>query len=235
MPKKEKSAAQQKAHLLSNWRVKRHTKTNKRHLWTSLSHRLPLGCTLNSNESHMLEKQAFRVRWGHKRYTSGTRLHSRKYGCTSSIRVKATGNDWLGEENHPLLDKDRKDAVSDYIGGKEWREMRERYPRVFPDVEEDKGEESSEETNDLQEAVFPDDFYGTRLQRSVFPEDTGSRAYIEYDTLPAYEGDVLRKAEDAAELLEQGHIDSNEVRMNISSGRISFTDFYGTDQLLVPK
>ena len=110
--------------------------------------------------------------------------------------------DWMGTEDHPLLRRDREERASDYIGGKEWRQHRDVFPRVYPDGKS-KGE--------LKEAVFPDNFYGTRLQRQVFPEDTDKRAYVEYDTLPSYEGDVLHKAEEVEALMDTGRVDEKEM------------------------
>ncbi len=118
-------------------------------------------------------------------------------------RERAGGgvHDWVGSEDSPLLNRDREGyRVSDYIGGKEWLKHRKMYPRVF------------DSTEDLKEAIFPENFYGTQLQRQIFPEDVGNRAYVEYDTLPPYEGDVTHRAEDAEELLNSGRVEDKEVR-----------------------
>ena len=106
--------------------------------------------------------------------------------------------DAVGSEDTPLLNRDRKAGrVSDYIGGSEWEKYRERDPRVVQD--------------NLREAVFPESFYGTRLQRQIFPEDVGERAYVEYDTLPPYESDVIHRVEEAEQLLNSGVTDEREV------------------------
>lgn len=123
-------------------------------------------------------------------------------------KVRATSSeddDVLGSEDTPLLNRDRGERVSDYIGGEAWEKYRETFPRVFPTSDEDGGE------SPLKEAVFPESFYGTKLQRSLFPEDLGERAYVEYDTLPPYEGDVLHRVEEAEQLLNSGKMDQKEI------------------------
>ena len=105
----------------------------------------------------------------------------------------------VGGEDLPLLRRDRDGRVADYIGGSAWEKYRERDPRVFSNPSE------------LKEAVFPESFYGTRLQRQIFPEDVGERAYVEYDTLPPYKGDVTQRAEDAEQIMNSGRMDEREI------------------------
>lgn len=108
--------------------------------------------------------------------------------------------EWMGPEDHPLLDKDRN-PVSDYIGGAAWRAMRTRHPRML----------QGEKAKRIKEAVFPEDFYGTKYQRALFPEDIDERAYSEYDTLPPYEGPVFNKIENAHALMAEGKVDEREL------------------------
>ena len=105
----------------------------------------------------------------------------------------------VGGEDLPLLRRDRDGRVADYIGGSAWEKYRERDPRVFSNPSE------------LKQAVFPESFYGTRLQRQIFPEDVGERAYVEYDTLPPYKGDVTQRAEDAEQIMNSGRMDEREI------------------------
>lgn len=120
--------------------------------------------------------------------------------------------DAVGSEDTPLLNRDRKAGrVSDYIGGSEWEKYRERDPRVVQD--------------NLREAVFPESFYGTRLQRQIFPEDVGERAYVEYDTLPPYEGDVIHRVEEAEQLLNSGVTDEREIEFWFRNSDMPDTGF----------
>jgi hypothetical protein len=97
------------------------------------------------------------------------------------------------------LQRDRAPQASDYIGGEEWRKLREIYPR--PSLKGGKN----------KEAVFPEEFYGTQLQRQIFPEDVANRAYVEYDTLPAYPGEVLHTIDEVEDIMNSGRVVDEEV------------------------